>query len=304
MADIDRLVLGVNPFSNVNHYLRESGRMQAFHLNEKRIAETLSRSFEAGATGFNFSANEFGFNLLKLLENCDTAKNIGLYPMIPDTDSYVAAQLSKGTLGMITDVLGKLSAAGRAKAIFQGGLSVLTLDPIRALRIIIDVEMAKLRATTPRNAAIRSVMIDLALTDLLIALKAENVFRLYVDYVQDSYKITPGFVTRNFPLFVRFCKDMHLDMGNILVMAPFNSIGFQMPPTREASEVTLAENPDLKVIAMSALAGGRISPSKSFEYLSKLKNLSSVVIGLSSASHATETFTLFGRIWQDSKENS
>ena len=76
-------------------------------------------------------------------------------------------------------------------------------------------------------------------------------------------------------------------------MTPFNSIGFQMSPSREACELCLSGLSDADVIAMSIMAGGYLNLDQAFQYLRTLPKLSGVAIGASSKEHAEETFRKF-----------
>jgi hypothetical protein len=296
-SNLDQLILGVNPFSNVDHFLRERARERSTRLDKNKISETLLRAFESGARGFNFATDETGFALLKNLGACGYNGEIGLYPMIPDTQTYVSAQLAGGTMGVISQALGNLSLTGRAKAILQGGLSIVTADPIRAIRILIDVEINRLLNAIPENAKLRSVLIHDSITDTAIALGASEILQMYADHVWDSYKVWPGFVTRNFPFFVEFCERSNVSLDRIVIMTPFNRMGFQMTPTREACEKTLANMKTPNVVAMSILAGGQLGLNDALGYLANLRNLKSVVVGTSSPGHAKETFGEMSKVF-------
>jgi hypothetical protein len=76
-----------------------------------------------------------------------------------------------------------------------------------------------------------------------------------------------------------------------VIMAPFNKVGFQMNPSREECEEALRECKH-DVIAMSTLAAGYLKPAEAYEYLFRLPNIRSVVVGVSSKKHAEETFRL------------
>jgi len=78
-------------------------------------------------------------------------------------------------------------------------------------------------------------------------------------------------------------------INNPLIMAPFNKKGFQMNPSREASEAALEKFPT-RLIAMTTLACGALKPTEAYEYLGRLKQISSVVVGASSQGHIRESF--------------
>ena len=288
--ELDHLIVGCNPLLGVDHFLRERGREKAARRDDERIANTFRRAFEAGARGFNFPTSRTGYSLLGILGNCGYQDEIGLYPMVPDTQTYVSSQLSKGTLGMITEALSTLSWSGRARTVFQGGLSLLTQDPIHVIRALLDVEIGKLLSALPPNTKLKAVLAHEQVTDVALALGATDIFRVYIDHMAKHYDAWPGFVTRNFSRLIDFFKNSELPTDKIVVMTPFNKLGFQMAPSREACEQTLAGLFGSNVIAMSVLAGGQLSLGEAIEYLTTMTNLRSVVVGTSTSGHAEETF--------------
>ncbi len=155
-------------------------------------------------------------------------------------------------------------------------------DPIRALRILVDVEIHRVLDAIPKNGKLKTVLVNESVTDIAMALGASEIFREFADHVWDNYNVWPGFVTRNFPFFVEFCQRSNISFDRIVVMTPFNRMGFQMTPTREACEKALTNLKSPNVIAMSVMAGGQIGLNDAVDYLSNLKNLKSVVVGTSS----------------------
>ena len=81
---------------------------------------------------------------------------------------------------------------------------------------------------------------------------------------------------------------MNWPLSDIIIMTPFNSIGFQMNPSRQSCEECLSKMNDANVIAMSILAGGYLSLDQATTYIKTLSKLSGVVIGVSTADHAGE----------------
>lgn len=77
----------------------------------------------------------------------------------------------------------------------------------------------------------------------------------------------------------------------MVIMAPFNQVGFQMSPSREPAEDCAAYLESGKIIAMSILSGGYLPLEKALAYLKRLRNLSGAAVGVSSVKHAEDTFT-------------
>ena len=289
---LDPMILGVNPFAGVSHFSGQRAREKSAVTTPNDISQVMRHSFDAGATGFNVAVDDRGYELLKILSEIRTPHEIGIYALVPDTKKYVTAQLSKGTFGMISDVLAELDWGARMKTVVQGGLALLTSDPLRAVKTYLDVELKKLRQRLPSNTRLVAVLAHEAVTDTAIAIGAAEVLRTYISHVIDR-GVTPGFVTRNFPRFVEFCQVEGLPIREAVIMTPFNKIGFQMTPSREQAEKVL-HNHGLNVIAMSIMAGGQIPLVDAIDYVGSL-NLESVTVGVSSPSQADETFTALAK---------
>lgn len=291
MTSLDTYILGANPLSGVDHFLPERARERALLLNKDRIISVIIRSLQSGAQGFNFGANPTTYGLLRTLRDSGFDEPFGLYPIVPDLQIYVSSQLKKGTFGMISDALDSLNWSAKASALFRGGLSVVTLDPLRAMKVFLDVEINKIIEASPPSAKLKSVIVHEAVTDLAMLLEVDEVFKTFVNFVKDRYDVMPGFVTRNLPRFIDFCQRIDLELEDVVIMTPINKLGFQMTPTKEACEKALLEKDGAQVIAMSILAAGQIGLSEAIKYLNSLSNIRSVVVGVSRESHAQETFT-------------
>lgn len=287
--DLDRLILGSNPLYGVDHFSSQRARERSLQLKSDRIFGVVKASLSAGATGFNFSPHPIIYDILGELKEEGYGHNLGLYPMLPNAQTYITAQLNSGTVGMAKLLLRNLGVAAGARAIVYGGLSWLTTDPVRAMRLYIDIEITKLTDIAPSNAKIRVVLAHEVLSDLILALKMEEILRIYIEHLHDKHGLQAGFVTRNFPRFVQFCEESNLPLKDFALMTPFNRIGFQMTPNRESCEQTLEKLRGENVIGMSALAGGQLELGEAIEYLSPLK-LKSLCVGVSTQTHAKETF--------------
>lgn len=82
-------------------------------------------------------------------------------------------------------------------------------------------------------------------------------------------------------------------MNQTILATPFNSVGFQMNPSREECEKTLSTLSNKTVLAISILAAGYFKPPAAADYIGSLDNLYGVVAGASTARQAREFFTLF-----------
>jgi hypothetical protein len=80
--------------------------------------------------------------------------------------------------------------------------------------------------------------------------------------------------TRNFPYFVDKFVDWEIDFSKLAVAASFNSVGFQMNPSKSDCEAALAKIPEAEVIAISILAAGHLKPAEAATYLRTLPTIS------------------------------
>ena len=128
------------------------------------------------------------------------------------------------------------------------------------------------------------------IVDLALAFQLKDIFESYISHVNDHYKVRAGLVTRNFPRLIQLLDETGISYDKISLMTPFNKMGFQMNPSREACERSLAQKPGIDVMGMSILAAGMLNLKEATEYIHGLENLRSVVVGVSSEDHAVRTF--------------
>ena len=80
--------------------------------------------------------------------------------------------------------------------------------------------------------------------------------------------------------------------------APFNPLGFQMCPSREACEATLQDLAGSTVIGFSVLAAGYLGLDEAVRYVAGLRGLAGVAVGASTIEHACQTFGRFSRAYR------
>jgi hypothetical protein len=291
-SNIDRILLGDNPFIGVDHLSQERSRERKEEFDSNKIARVVDSALTAGAQGLACSAHPMMENTLRYLKDENYSRQFGVYLIVPDAQSYVRQAAEKGMIGLLNETFGKLGAREKARAVFSGGLSVLTSNPTRLMRTYLDSEISLFFRSLPKNARIKSVFLHELLTELIVSFNMKELAREYIDFVKGSLEIMPGFVTRNFAKFVDFVSLNGMPMHDIVVMTPFNKVGFQMNPSRVSSENILLKFPDLNVIAMSVLASGYLNLNDSIDYLAKLPRPVACVVGVSTEAHARETFSL------------
>ena len=287
---LDRLILGTNSLLGVSHFSRTEARSKLLALSERKMVETIDAALTSGATAINLSPSNRFYRLLEKMKEDNSSHEFGVYLMLPDFERFRDVMLTKGVTGVMQELLSSMNWSERVSAATRGLAALLTSDYSTLLDVYLNLEVQRLDQALPSRAHLRSVLAHEQLTDLAIALDANQILREFVEAVSKK-GVMPGFVTRNFPLFVRFLDESGINTDNVVIMTPFNKIGFQMTPDRRACERTLASTGLSKVVAMSILAGGRLDLQGATTYLKTLDGISSVVVGVSSRLHALETFS-------------
>jgi hypothetical protein len=215
----------------------------------------------------------------------------GLYPVLPYAQAYVRLANEKGMRGLIDDILSRLSLPDKAKALFKSGFSALRLDPFGLLNAYVDMELTGYLREKPENATLRSVLLHEVVTDLCLGLRDVQMLHAFAEHIREKYHVSPGFVTYNLENFVQLFRKAGLAMEDIVIMTPFNSVGYQMSPSRQLCETYLSTlDVEVDVIAMSIMAGGYLKCDEACDYIRTLPKLSGVAVGVSSVPHATDTF--------------
>lgn len=281
------LLIGDNAFLGISHLSQSRGRNRHLSLDTNDKVKVIEKAVSSGATGFTFSADPSNFRVLRSLASSDQIREgFAIYPILPYAARYVRAVNEKGITGLIDDVMSQLSITEKAKLIVRGSISTLTFNPLGAMMSYIDSELSQI----PRNANIQSVLLHEVITDLGISFGATEMFQSFSRHIRDKWHTVPGFVTRNFTKFVDLFSEMNQPLSDIVIMAPFNSIGYQMNPSRQSCEACLSKMSESNVIAMSILAGGYLSLDDAVSYIRNFSNVSGVAIGVSSLDHAETTF--------------
>jgi hypothetical protein len=285
------LLIGDNTFIGVSHLSQERARDRTDKLSVESILEVICSALSCGATGYTFSTHPANSQILDALGT--SGKVLGqfdLYPVVPYAEGYVRLANEKGMTGLVNEVLSRLPLSDKAKLLVEGGFSALRLDPAGMLRTYLDAELKGYLSMKPKSATLRSVLLHEVLTDLCLGFQETHLLNLFADHVRDNYHVDPGFVTYNLARFAKLFEKAGLYLKDVVIMTPFNSIGFQMSPTRASCEACLSESLGANVIAMSIMAGGYLTLDQAVDYLRTLPNLTGIAVGVSSTQHAEETF--------------
>jgi hypothetical protein len=286
------LLIGDNSFIGVSHLSQERARDRTERLNIESIVEVICSALSCGATGYTFSTHPTNSQILSALETSGKVPGqFDLYPVVPYAEGYVRLANEKGMISLVSEILSKLSLQDKAKLLVEGGFSALRLDPAGMLKTYLDAELKGCLSTKPKNAALQSVLLHEVLTDLCLGIGEIDLLGLFAQHVRDNYNVKPGFVTYNFPRLIGFFEAEGFSLNDVVLMTPFNSLGYQMSPSRDSCEASLSSLGEAHVIAMSIMAGGYLSLDQAFDYVRTLPELSGVAVGVSSKEHARESFT-------------
>ena len=287
----ERLLVGDNAFIGVNHLSQESLRSRQ-KLDPKEIGEIINIALESGAQGLVCSDNPLVVDALQHLKLLQYRREFGIFLILPDVRRYLEIVSDNGTVGLAKEILGDLSLTSRLKLIVGGGLAAAKWDPSSILGSYLSAQVSTFEKKTPSSSRVRAVLLHEMVTELIVSFNLQSLCRNFIDLASDSLGVMPGFVTRNFASFVKFAKVAGIELERIIVMTPFNKVGFQMNPSLEACEAALASTKDANIIAMSILAGGYLSLAEACQYLESLPVDVTRVIGVSSRKQAEVTFTL------------
>lgn len=286
----DKFILGTNPLTGVNHFLGRRARERRRQIDVKEIASIMTAAFSAGATGFNFSPDPLLYTVFKNLRHEGVSFDFNVYLMLPDMYRFRNALLTNGVMGVANSLLEGLAPSVKVRIAMKGARSLIMRDPAKALEAYIDVELERVKRILPKEGKVVSVLANEFVVDLALALGVTKLPEIFIRHLR-NHEIVPGFVTRNLLLFSRFWRETMTETEQVAVMTPFNPLGFQMIPSREACERTLAELDNrFYVIAMSPFAAGQVSPEESLRYLDSHKRINSFAVGVSNSEQAQQTF--------------
>jgi hypothetical protein len=176
------------------------------------------------------------------------------------------------------------------------------MNPSNLLSTYLTYEISRVKSSAGKSMNLVSLILNEVMTDMSLGLNFDWLFQAYVKSLSRQ-DIIPGFNTRNFPFFIQKFKEWNIDTSTILIATPFNKAGFQMNPSKQECEKTLADLSSPIVLALSILAAGYLQPSAAIEYLTDLPNLKGIVAGVSTEQQARTTFTLLEESFRNAKES-
>lgn len=280
----DKIVLGHNQFFGVNHLVAQTGNEKEAYFNDiKRIMDIIHFSNDHGVHAMMMSTHERATLVTEAILKEPKLKNdFGVYLLVPYVAKYIKQANEKGLVNLVKEAIGGTNIQEKVSMFFRGGMGLITKDMGKMVTTMIDFEVAKFRELNLRAIFLHDVM-----TDLILGWQLPEILQLFSDHIENKYNTTPAFCTKNLPKLMELLKQTSIK--NPLIMASINKLGYQVSPSGEAFEECL-RNYELQLLAMSTLAAGYLKPREAYEYLFSLPRVDSVVVGVSSKEHATETF--------------
>lgn len=285
-------LVGDNPFHGISHLSQARARSRSKNpalSNIENAAKLVETCLGNGASGFTFSVSE---TTLSIVNSLNRDKPLDLYPVLPYAYEYVRmATKTGGFSGLAKKVMRQVLFSTNGKAVIPAIVGSLTTNPSTLMKTYLIYELSRVKKAAGKNAHLKSVILHEVVTDMALALNLKWVFQSYIDYMLKS-KIRPGIHTRNLPYLLAKFDEWEIDTGQLTLLTPFNMIGFEMNPSKDACEKALQRLSGTQVIAMSILASGYLKPSEAIRYVASVPNVTDLAVGVSSERQATETFKL------------
>jgi hypothetical protein len=288
---VKAFLVGDNPFHNISHLSQDRTRSRGGKQTDPDYAAGLIvTAVENGANGFLFSVSDTTLAILRELKKRDSIDGMALYPIVPYAYEYVRLATQVGGMPGLAKVFAKrLVSSGSFRVMASGLNGVLRANPSSLLKVYLAYELNRVEAAAGKKAEVKSIILHEVVVDVAIALKMEWFFREYWSFTVKR-SLFPGFNTCNFALLVRQLNDWHISLDDVVIAAPFNKIGFQMNPTKQACEEALCSLPAPGLVAISVLAAGYLKLPEAVGYIAGLSNVKGVAVGISKEEHARQTF--------------
>jgi hypothetical protein len=287
---LDRIIFGDNQFFGINHMSEDKAQVLAEKFRDlEPIIEVMEMAYGSGIRAFMLNTNERAQDICDYFrDNSSRYNDVVFYPSMPYAHKYANAVAEKGIFGALKDVILADNTAGDIIGmVAKGGMSFFERDMLKVMEILVDMEMRIFRGLNVRVIFVQNIV-----ADLLLGLRAKDVFSAFAAYIKGKYGVDAGFVTMNMPKMVDFLLECGIE--NPVVCSSINKAGYFMSPNIEAYEKALREK-RFRPIAMSVLASGGIPAREAIEYVCGLSNVKSIVFGASNRQHIIDTKELIER---------
>lgn len=284
---MDRVLFGDNQFFGVNHMSEEKARAQQMRFQDlQAVIDVLDAGYQEGIRTFMCTTHD------RVAQICDYFRanqakysDYQFYPCMPYAHKYANAVTEHGMLDALRLFLPQDGAMG---AMLKGGVALANKDVATILQLLIDAEMKMFHGLKTPVVFIQNVI-----TDLLLGLGFNELFRVFHDHVREKYGAEPGYITMNVPRLLDVLDGLGID--NPIVCANINKIGFRMCGGIDLYERTIATR-RFRPVAMSVLASGALSPRDAISYVCKQERIESIVFGASSRGNIRQTKALIDEL--------
>jgi len=279
---MDKVLYGDNQFFGVNHLSDERSRAQMMRFKDTAsIIKVLDQAIDLGINTFMCTTHDrIGEICNHIRANPARYSDFNIHPCMPYAHKYANAVTELGIAETI-----KRYVPGNVFATFaKGGLAFLNKDFIKLMKLLIDAEMKMFEGINTPVIFIQNVLVD-----LILGLGMFDVFKEYDAYIRDKFNAEPGYLTMNLPALLDALESVGIE--NPIICTSINKVGFRMAGGESAYLKILNER-KFRGIAMQVLAAGALRPKEAIQYLSKFKNIESVLFGASSKAHIAETQSL------------
>ncbi|MDZ7634111.1 MAG: hypothetical protein U5L72_06590 [Bacteroidales bacterium] len=122
--------------------------------------------------------------------NPDKYRDFNIFPGMPYAHKYANAVTELGIVGTIKQYI-----PGNIFGTFaKGGMAYLSKDFLKLMEIFIDAEMKMFKGIITPVIFIQNVIVD-----MILGMKAWDVFAAYDQYIRKKYDAEPGYITMNMP---------------------------------------------------------------------------------------------------------
>jgi len=276
---MERILFGDNQFFAVNHISDEKSRAQSIKFkDDQAIIKTLDDAIAAGINTFMCTTHDRIANICNIIRaNPEKYRDFKIYPCMPYAHKYANAVTELG----VTGALKQYVPGNFLGSLFKGGMAYLSKDYLSIMELLVDSEMKMFKGIDTPVIFLQNVI-----TDLLLGLRANEIFIAFHQYIRKKYNAEAGFITMNMPMLLNVLQQGGID--NPVICSSINKAGFRMSGGKEIYEKTL-QTKKVRAIAMQVLGGGAIPPKEAIEYVCNLPNIESILFGASSKGNIENT---------------
>jgi hypothetical protein len=289
---VDRVLFGDNQFFGINHMSEERARTQAVRFSDlKAITDVIDAAYDNGIRVFMCTTQSRVEAICEHVRSRPSRyRDFQFYPCMPYAHKYANAVTEHG----LVNAMRKFMPAGNMiGTLMKGGISVARKDLKGMAELLIDGEMKMFhRLNTP------VIFLQNIVTDLLLGLGVFEAFSIFAEHVRTKYHAEPGFITMNLPRLLDALEISGID--NPIVCASINKLGFRMCGGIQAYELAIRTR-RFRPVAMSVFGSGAIPPREALEYVTRQREIESIVFGASSPENIRKTKALIAEFDQEAR---